>query len=145
VGVLGFCPAGPDRDALAESARRAGCLPEVLPPGVAEIRYSALDQLEANRAIPRAVREGRGVVAVGVLEGGALPGKAALLGGLVKPGRTLAQAAILFVLANESVTAARIRVSSRAHLEEALGALEAPPLSGSDLELIFETWAHRND
>ena len=57
--------------------------------------------------------------------------------------RTLAQASVQFVLANEAVSAAVIRCSSVEHLDEVLGALEAPPLSGRDLEQIFELWANR--
>lgn len=147
VGVIGICPAGPDREALERRAREAGCtlLDGPLPAGAVEVRYHLLDQLTANAAIPRIRAAGGGVVAVHVLGGGGVLKKAPLLQGLLKPGRTLVQAAVQFVLANESVSAARIRVSSRAHLEEVLAASEAPPLSGADLELIFETWAHRHD
>jgi aryl-alcohol dehydrogenase-like predicted oxidoreductase len=147
IAVIGVCPAGPEREALAERAREAGCtiVDGRLPEGAAAVRYPLMDQLGANTAIPRLRREGKGVVAVHVFGGGALFSPSPLLRGLVKPGRTLAQAAIQFVLANESVSAACVRVSSRAHLEEALSAPDAPPLSGSDLELIFEAWAHRND
>jgi aryl-alcohol dehydrogenase-like predicted oxidoreductase len=91
------------------------------------------------------------VLAVHVLAGGALAGRKGHSYGhrvdalkvLVKPGRTLIQAAIQFVLANESVSAAMIRVSTPAHLEEVVSAPEAPPLTGQDLEQIFELWANR--
>jgi aryl-alcohol dehydrogenase-like predicted oxidoreductase len=147
IAVIGVCPAGPERGALEARAREAGCTitDGRLPEGAVAVRYPLLDQLEANSSIPGLRRAGKGVVAVHVLEGGALFARAPQLRGLVKAGRTLAQAAIQFVLANESVSAACVRVSSRAHLEEVLAAPEAPPLSGSDLELIFEAWAHRND
>jgi aryl-alcohol dehydrogenase-like predicted oxidoreductase len=115
------------------------------------VRYNLLDQKEANGEIARLTRAGRGVVAVGVLAGGALAGGAShgygarvrLLQGLVRPDRTLAQAAVQFVLANELVSAAWVRVSTIDHLEEILSAPEAPPLTGRDLELIFELWANR--
>ena len=61
----------------------------------------------------------------------------------MKPGRTLAQAAVQFVLANESVSSAMIRVSTAAHLEEIVSAPDAAPLTGQDLEQIFELWANR--
>ena len=61
----------------------------------------------------------------------------------MKPGRTLAQAAVQFVLANESVSSAMIRVSTTAHLEEIVAAPDATPLTGQDLEQIFELWANR--
>ena len=47
------------------------------------------------------------------------------------------------MLANESVSAAMIRVSSSAHLEEIVFAPDAAPLTGQDLEQIFELWANR--
>lgn len=131
------------------SVEGAVALPADAPEGFGVVRYSLLDQLEANAGIARLKREGRGVVATHVLEAGALadPGgaRAAALRPLVRPDRTLAQAAVQFVLANEDVTCAVVRVSTEAHLEEVLGAPSAPPLSGRDLELIFETWANRHD
>ena len=61
----------------------------------------------------------------------------------MQPGRTFVQAAIQFVLANESVSAALVRVADPSQLEELLSAPEAEPLSGSDLEQIFEHWSNR--
>ena len=61
----------------------------------------------------------------------------------MKPGRSLVQAAIQFVLANESVNAAMIHVSTLAHLDEIVSAPEATSLTGQDLEQIFELWANR--
>jgi aryl-alcohol dehydrogenase-like predicted oxidoreductase len=115
------------------------------------VKYNLLDQRKANSEIARVKQEGKGVVAVHVLAGGALGGRKShpyghridLLRCLVKPGRSLAQAAVQFVLANESVSAAMVRVSTAAHLEEIVAAPEATPLTGRDLEQIFELWANR--
>jgi aryl-alcohol dehydrogenase-like predicted oxidoreductase len=144
VPVVLICPAD---EAVARRVRALGG-ETALPAPAASVRYNLLDQKDANLEIPRLVREGAGVVAVHVLAGGALgasslePRFAPFLP-LAKAGRTLVQAAIQFVLANESVSCARIRVSHPDHVEEVLRAPEAPPLTGQDLELIFETWANR--
>jgi len=115
------------------------------------VRYNLLDQKKANEEISSLSRSGQGVLAVNVLAGGALAGgkghsyghRVEALRVLFKPGRTLTQAAIQFVLANESVNAAMIRVSTLAHLEEVVSAPDAAPLTGQDLEQIFELWANR--
>lgn len=168
VSALGICPGeGPEREAVVRRARAAGCglfwseRPVegslVLPGGVEAsayglVRYNLFEQTQAYGAIARLRRQGRGVVAVGVLAGGLLAGpgpasdgRAARFGFLVRRDRTRAQAALQFVLANDSVSAALVRVSTVAHLEELLGTFAAPPLSGSELERIFETWANRYD
>lgn len=155
VGVIGICPGdGPERDAIARRARERGCTliwSGKPPDGASLVRYNLLDQQKANHEISALRRAKQGVVAVHVLAGGALAGKGGhdyghridALKVLVKPGRTLAQAAVQFVLANESVSAAMIRVSSLAHLEEVVSAPDATPLTGQDLEQIFELWANR--
>jgi aryl-alcohol dehydrogenase-like predicted oxidoreductase len=155
VGVIGVCPGdGPQRDAVAARARSLGCtlIWDGAPPaGAGVVRYNLLDQKKANEEISTLSRAGKGVLAVNVLAGGALAGRREhdyghrieALRVLVKPGRTLAQAAVQFVLANESVTAAMIRVSTVAHLEEVVAAHDAAPLTGQDLEQIFELWANR--
>lgn len=146
----------PERDAVVRLAleRGAHVFSPDAPPGGVLVRYNLMDQTGANLQIPKVSKERKGVVATHVLAGGALAGKighaprGALvrkLRVLVKPDRTLAQAAIQFVLANESVSCALVRVSTAAHLEEALGALQAPPLTGQDLEQIFEIYANRFD
>ena len=149
VGEIGVCPGSP---AVAALARERGCTivgPDFGLEGAGLVRYNLLDQKDANLEIGRLARDGRGVVAVHVLAGGALAGGAdpsarvAQLRCLVKPGRTLAQAAVQFVLANESVSAAVVRCSTVAHLEEVLASPDAPPLTGQDLEQIFELWANR--
>ncbi|MBI3855375.1 MAG: aldo/keto reductase [Planctomycetes bacterium] len=151
VGVIGVCPGS---DAVARRARELGCTliwDGAAPQGAGLVRYNLLDQKKANEEISRHAREGRGVVAVHVLAGGALAGRKEHRYGhrvdalkcLVKPGRTLVQAGIQFVLANESVSAAMIRVTTVAHLEELVSAPDAPPLTGQDLEQIFELWANR--
>src|SRR5205823_3697673 len=120
VGVIGVCPGdGPQQDAIIRRARELGCtlIWSGRPPDGAElIRYNVLDQKKANEEISRHTRAGRGVVAVHVLAGGALGGKSGhpyggridALKCLVKPGRTLVQASVQFVLANESVSAAMV-------------------------------------
>jgi hypothetical protein len=169
VSALCVCPGdGAEREAVARRARIAGCalfgadrtLEEgamVLPGDLngssyGMVRYNLLEQTEAHSVLPRLAREGRGVLAVGVLAGGRLAGpapaadpRARAFDFLARRGRTRAQAALQFVLANESVSSALVRVSTVAHLEELLGAFAAPPLSGRELEQIFETWANRHD
>jgi len=155
VGVVGICPGdGPQREAIAARARERGCtlIWDGRPPASSGVvRYNLLDQKKANEEISSLSRSGQGVLAVNVLAGGALAGgkghsyghRVEALRVLVKPGRTLTQAAIQFVLANESVSAAMIRVSTLAHLEEVVSAPDAAPLTGQDLEQIFELWANR--
>jgi aryl-alcohol dehydrogenase-like predicted oxidoreductase len=155
VGVIGICPGpGMQQDVIVRRARSLGCTliwDGTAPEGAGVVRYNLLDQKKANEEISGLSRSGKGVLAVNVLAGGALAGRKdhryghriEALRVLAKPGRTLAQAAIQFVLANESVSAAMVRVSSLAHLEEVASALEAPPLTGQDLEQIFELWANR--
>lgn len=155
IGVVGICPGdGPRREEIVRLARERGSTliwNGAPPEGARLVRYNLLDQKKANEEIARTSRSGLGVLAVNVLAGGALGGgKDHPYGGriealrcLVKPGRTLVQAAILFVLANESVSAAMLRVSTPEHLEEVLAAPEAAPLTGQDLEQIFELWANR--
>jgi aryl-alcohol dehydrogenase-like predicted oxidoreductase len=159
VSAIGVClpPDGPREELVRRAVERgvrfirpepATSLP---PDGYRLVKYNLIDQKEANEEIPRHAQAGLGVVATHVLAGGALArGDGAnprvhQLRPLVRPGRTLAQAAVQFVLANESVSCALVRVSSVEHLDEILGALDAPPLSGRDLELIFELWANRFD
>lgn len=155
VGIIGICPGpGPLREAIVDRARTHGCtlIWDGGPPAEAGVvRYNLLDQKKANEEIQALTRAGKGVVAVHVLAGGALAGsknhsyghRVEALKVLVKPGRSLAQLAIQFVLANESVSVAMIRVSSLAHLDEVLAATDASPLTGQDLEQIFEFWANR--
>jgi len=155
IGVIGICPGeGAERETIERRARERGCtlIWSGRPPDGAQlVRYNLLDQKKANEEISRCTRAGQGVVAVHVLAGGALGGKREhpyggrieALKCLVKPGRTLVQAAIQFVLANESVNAAMIHVSTLAHLEEVVSAPDATPLTTRDLEQIFELWANR--
>lgn len=163
VSEIGIClPDGPLRADLRARAEAGGCrlfwhagrpLDESVRNFVL-VPYNLLDQRDANEVIPRARREGQGVVATNVLAGGGLAGRVvhaphgarvAQLGFLVKPGRTLAQAAVQFVLANESVSAALVRVSTAEHLGEILSAPASPPLTGRELEQVFEFWANRFD
>ena len=147
---LGLCIGEvPGRDALTRRARERGCTLFHPPgPGYECVRYGLLDQTEGNAAVARIVKERRAVIATHVLAGGLLSGgdpRVRPFEFLIRPGRTLVQAAIQFVLANESVSAAIVRVSSLEHLEEVLSAPDAPPLTGRDLEGIFEAYAHRFD
>lgn len=155
IGVVGICPGdGPHREAIVARARERGCtlIWDGRPPASSGVvRYNLLDQKKANEEISTLSRAGKGVLAVNVLAGGALAGRKdhdyghriEALKVLVKPGRTLTQAAVQFVLANESVCAAMVRVSTVAHLEEVAAAPDAAPLTGQDLEQIFELWANR--
>jgi len=155
VGVIGVCPGhGPQAESIINRARERGCTliwSGRTPDGAGLVPYNLLDQKNANEEISRLREAGKGVVAVNVLAAGALGGqrdhsyghRIDALKCLVKPGRTLVQAAIQFVLANESVSAAMIRVSTLSHLDEVLSAPDAPPLTGQDLEQIFELWANR--
>ena len=62
---------------------------------------------------------------------------------LEKPGRTMKQASIQFVLANEYISCAVVKVSSVEDAEEVLAAPSAPALELPELENIFETWSGR--
>ena len=159
IPVVGICPGdGPARDAVIRrslelggrlfSAPVPGGL--ALPADVVAVPYNLLDQKEANARIGRLAREGRAVAATAVLAGGRLGAskldpKIAGFRALARGGRTLVQAAIQFVLANEAVSCAIVRVSRPEHVEEVLSAPDAAPLTGQDLELIFELWANRFD
>ncbi len=116
--------------------------------------FNLIDQNGNAARFAPAFRAGKGVIVTHVLKGGALAGRightprGALVtqyAPLVKPRRTLAQLAIQFALANEYVSCAVVRVSTPTHLAEALGALEAEPLTTGELEQIFETYANRHD
>ncbi len=158
IAEIGICAAEvPAREAVLRLTRERGAavfpFEGASPPGACGlVRYNLLEQTEARGEVPRLRREGKGVVATGVLAGGALagpvghtpPGAAVRrLAFLERPGRTLAQAAVQFVLANEAISCAVVRVSSVEHAEEILAAPDAPPLTGADLEQIFELWGNR--
>ena len=107
-----------------------------------------------SELLSRLGRSGLGVIGVSPLAGGAFGGREApppvgpvvkALRSLATPRRTLAQVAIQFALANSHLHAVLVRVSSEGHLEEAITAPEAEPLSVADLERIFEVYAHRFD
>lgn len=120
------------------------------PPEVVAVPYNLLEQKEANARIGRLAREGKRIVATRVLAGGALVDgrldpRHAGFRALARKGRTLVQAAIQFVLANEAVESALVRVTRPEHVEEVLRAGDVEPLSGQDLELVFELWANRFD
>ncbi|MBI2931385.1 MAG: aldo/keto reductase [Planctomycetes bacterium] len=138
---------------MGVGARSAGEIPET---GVACVLapYNMMSQQLSREVFAPARRRNLGVVATQVLAGGALAGRvghtppgAAVAGfaRLVKPRRTLAQAAILFALSNEYVSCALVRVSSPEHLMEAVAAPSAEPFTFSELEAIFEAYANRYD
>ena len=167
VSEIGIClPDGPAREEVLRRALDLGGrvfwsetpveAPVVLPlaakEGYGVVQYNLLEQTKANTEISSLRAGGRGVVAMNVLAGGALAGvpgpyaeRVRQLDFLVKKNRTLVQAAVQFVIANETVSCALVRCSSVAHLEEVFAAPEAAPLSASDLEQIFETWSNRFD
>ncbi len=118
----------------------------VVPFNPAEQQCSAL--------LPRAGRAGLGVIGVSALAGGAFGGRTAkhpvpavvqALRPLATPRRSLVQVAVLFAIANMHLNSVLVHVSSEAHLDEVVGAVDAEPLSVADLERIFEIYAHRND
>ena len=59
---------------------------------------------------------------------------------LIKEGRTMAQAAIQFVLQLQGVSVVLPRAVNRKQLEENLGALTTPPLTKEELESIFSIY-----
>lgn len=120
--------------------------------GVLMASYSMTRMDASNALFPKAKKDGVGILADDVLAGGALlgpvghvPFAAAVekFRVLIKPGRTLAQAAIRFVLANEYVSSAIARVATPTEADEVLGAADAEALSLSELEEVFEAWAGR--
>ncbi len=81
----------------------------------------------------------------GVLAWVADPTDPAAWSHLAKPGRTLRQASIQFVLANQYVSAALVRLDDPASLPELLAAPESEPLTLSELERIIEQFIHRGE
>jgi hypothetical protein len=120
---------------IAEAARTPGVRGVLVP-------FSFAEQSCAE-ALPKATRAGLGVIGVEPLQGPEILVKA--LAPLVKPRRTFTQAALQFALANQHLDSVLVRVTSVRELEEALGAVDAEPLTIPELEKIFETYAHRND
>lgn len=68
--------------------------------------------------------------------------RARRLGFLVREGRTLAQAALRFVLMHEEVSCALVGFSDAAQLYEAVSCSGAPPLSADDMRRLKSAWAH---
>ena len=126
-------------------------------------RFSALDY---GLLLRRAAEKGMGALAIRVLALGALtarpnllgfldesppvlsPGseydrdaaRAGKLGFLVREGRTLAQAALRFVLAREEVSCALVGFSGEEQLDEALSYADAPPLSSDETRKLRAIW-----
>ncbi len=126
-------------------------------PGVAavEVAFNVLQPEAAASVLPRAARQGVGVIARVPLARGLLTDRAALLTGaghvdaerlaqmrarreplasLTRDGRrTMVHAALQFVLQHPEVSTAIPGTRSVSHLEENLRALSAPPLTPADL------------
>lgn len=134
-----------ERVAVAEAAPT--------PPGpFSLVPYSLVSMDWGRDFLPRLRKEKHGIVAGDVLASGALQGRVghAPRGAVAEKfrflqieGRTLAQAAVQFVLANEYVSCAVAWVADVPEAEEVLGALSAEPLTFRDLEQIFEIWSGR--
>lgn len=122
--------------------------------------------LDYDLLLGRAAEKGMGALAIRVLALGALtsrpnllgfleesppvlsPGseyekdaaRAEKLGFLVREGRTLAQAALRFVLGREEVSCALIGFSGEEQLGEALSCADAPPLSADETRKLEAVW-----
>lgn len=104
------------------------------------VPYTPAEQSAGLDLMRHAHRAGLGIVATG------LPGPAGEEHRfLARPGRTLAQAAIQFVLANEYVSCALVGVQTADQLREAVTAPDAEPLMLGELERLIELFAHRAD
>jgi len=104
------------------------------------VTYTPAEQSVGMEFLREAYRAGLGIIAQG------LPGASERDHRyLVRPRRTLAQAAIQFVLANEYVACALVRVESVDQLREAISAPDADPLTLGDLERLIELFVHRGD
>jgi hypothetical protein len=106
---------------------------------VLAVTYTPEEQSAGLEFLRDARRAGLGIVALG------LPSAGAAHRFLARPGRTVAQASIQFVLANEYVSCALVRPGSVEALREATSAPDAPPLTLGELERIIEMFIHRGD
>lgn len=121
-------------------------LPETERGDFAVVPYNLMRQEASGDLLPELRRAGMGVVVEDALADGALSGPVghtppgAMVEKyrfLVRPGRTLTQAAIQFVLADDRVSCAL------AGAEEALTAPAAEPLTRSELQRIRAIWKRR--
>lgn len=103
------------------------------------VTYTPEEQLAGLEFLREAKRAGLGIIALG------LPAASEHHKFLARPGRTLAQASIQFVLANEYVSCALVRPESVGQLREAVAAPNAMPLTLGELERIIEMFIHRAD
>jgi hypothetical protein len=103
------------------------------------VTYTPGEQSAGLDFMREAKRAGLGIVALG------LPATADGHKFLARPGRTAAQASILFVLANEYVSCALVRPASVEELREAVTAPDATPLTLGELERVIEMYIHRAD
>jgi hypothetical protein len=103
------------------------------------VTYTPEEQSAGLEFLREARRAGLGIVALG------LPSAMTGHQFLARPGRTVAQASIQFVLANEYVSCALVRPVSVEALREAVAAPDATPLTLGELERIIEMFIHRGD
>ncbi len=136
-------------------------------PQTLQVVYNLADQRPARRLFPAAKAAGAGIIAREPLWNGFLAGKmragrvfeagdiranwpnehltaraqlAETLRFLERDGaRTLAQAALRFVLANDAVSVVIPGAKTPEQVVENLGALEAPPLNAAEMRQIYET------
>jgi aryl-alcohol dehydrogenase-like predicted oxidoreductase len=126
--------------------------------GAVQVKLNLLDQRAIGALLPAAGRRGVAVIARQPLAGGFLvdaePEIAAQSADmdrdrfqermeaagrfrvLADGSRSLTQAAIQFVLAQDAVSTVVPGISSVDHLREALGALRAPPLTARELSMV---------
>jgi hypothetical protein len=103
------------------------------------VTYTPGEQSAGLEFLRDARKAGLGIVALG------LPETAEGHQFLARPGRTAAQASILFVLANEYVSCALVRPESVDVLREVVAAPDATPLTLGELERVIEMYIHRAD
>jgi aryl-alcohol dehydrogenase-like predicted oxidoreductase len=106
------------------------------------VPYNLVSQEVSIEVMPAAEKSGAGILAVEVVPAGPDAEKYSFL---KKEGRTFVQAAVQFVLANEHVSCAVVKVEDPASLDEVFSAPDAAPFSLPELENIFETWSGRCD
>jgi hypothetical protein len=103
------------------------------------VTYTPEEQTASLEFLREARRAGLGIVALG------LPAAGEGHKFLARPGRTIAQASIQFVLANEYVSSALVRPETVDQLREAVAAPDATSLTLGELEKIIELFIHRAD
>lgn len=138
IGIAGVC-ADSEADGLA--ALQAGAR-------AVETPFNILQPVNGYRLVNEAYTREAAVVVREPLARGVLAGRPdrspnlerhmRKLAFLARDGRTLAQGALQFALAHEGVTAVLFGASTTAQVDEAVGALDAPPLTETEFERIFD-------